>query len=189
MKYMWILLVLVSVHVQAQKFDSLAMTPPMGWNSWNTFSVNIDEKLINGIADSFIKDGLKDAGYEYLVIDDGWMAKERDKNGNLLADPEKFPNGMKAVIDYVHSKGLKFGIYNCAGNKTCGGYPGSRGHEYQDALLYASWGVDYLKYDWCNTEKLNAEECILRCVMPYVQPAARLSLAYVNGGIITPDLG
>lgn len=157
MKYAWIFLILIAVNVQAQKFDSLAITPPMGWNSWNTFSVNIDEKLIKGIADSFIKDGLKDAGYEYIVIDDGWMAKERDKNGNLLADPIKFPNGMKAVVDYVHSKGLKFGIYNCAGNKTCGGYPGSRGHEYQDALLYASWGVDYLKYDWCNTEKLNAE--------------------------------
>jgi alpha-galactosidase len=152
-----LLLLLLVSSVQAQKFDSLAMTPPMGWNSWNTFSVNIDEKLIKGIADSFMKDGLKDAGYQYIVIDDGWMAKERDKNGNLVADPVKFPSGMKAVVDYVHSKGLKFGIYNCAGNKTCGGYPGSRGHEYQDALLYASWGVDYLKYDWCNTEKINAE--------------------------------
>lgn len=151
------LILVLAFSVQAQKFDSLAMTPPMGWNSWNTFSVNIDEKLIKEIADSFIKDGLKDAGYQYIVIDDGWMAKERDKDGNLVADPVKFPSGMKAVVDYVHSKGLKFGIYNCAGNKTCGGYPGSRGHEYQDALLYASWGVDYLKYDWCNTEKINAE--------------------------------
>jgi alpha-galactosidase len=157
MRYGWILLILISIHVQAQKFDSLAKTPPMGWNSWNTFSVNIDEKLIKDVADSFVKDGLKDAGYQYIVIDDGWMAKERDKSGNLVPDPIKFPNGMKSVVDYVHSKGLKFGIYNCAGNKTCGGYPGSRGHEYQDALLYASWGVDYLKYDWCNTEKLNAE--------------------------------
>lgn len=151
------LIVLFTIQAHAQKFDSLAMTPPMGWNSWNTFSVNIDEKLIKDVADSFIKDGLKDAGYQYIVIDDGWMAKERDTNGNLVADPVKFPNGMKSVVDYVHSKGLKFGIYNCAGNKTCGGFPGSRGHEYQDALLYASWGVDYLKYDWCNTEKLNAE--------------------------------
>lgn len=157
MKYLGIVLMFLALGVQAQKFDSLAKTPPMGWNSWNTFSVNIDEKLIHDVADSFVKDGLKDAGYQYIVIDDGWMAKERDKNGNLVADPVKFPNGMKAVVDYVHSKGLKFGIYNCAGSKTCGGYPGSRGHEYQDALLYASWGVDYLKYDWCNTEKLNAE--------------------------------
>lgn len=148
---------LIAAHAHAQKFDSLALTPPMGWNSWNTFSVNIDEQLIRDIADSFVKDGLSDAGYQYLVLDDGWMAKARDEQGNLVADPVKFPHGMKAVVDYVHSKGLKFGIYNCAGNKTCGGYPGSRGHEYQDALLYASWGVDYLKYDWCNTEKLNAE--------------------------------
>jgi alpha-galactosidase len=158
-RILWIIcwISLFTTQVNAQKFDSLAKTPPMGWNSWNTFSVNIDEKLVKGIADSFIKDGLKDAGYQYIVLDDGWMAKERDKNGNLIADPDKFPNGMKAVVDYVHSKGLKFGIYNCAGSKTCGGYPGSRGHEYQDALLYASWGIDYLKYDWCNTEKINAE--------------------------------
>jgi alpha-galactosidase len=158
-RILWIIcwIGLFTTQVNAQKFDSLAKTPPMGWNSWNTFSVNIDEKLVKGIADSFIKDGLKDAGYQYIVLDDGWMAKERDKNGNLIADPDKFPNGMKAVVDYVHSKGLKFGIYNCAGSKTCGGYPGSRGHEYQDALLYASWGIDYLKYDWCNTEKINAE--------------------------------
>lgn len=156
-KFGWLIGVLMAFQVQAQKFDSLALTPPMGWNSWNTFSINIDEKLIKDVADSFVKDGLKDAGYQYIVIDDGWMAKERDAKGNLVADPVKFPNGMKSVADYVHSKGLKFGIYNCAGSKTCGGFPGSRGHEYQDALLYASWGVDYLKYDWCNTEKLNAE--------------------------------
>lgn len=156
-KFGWLIGVLIAFQVQAQKFDSLALTPPMGWNSWNTFSINIDEKLIKDVANSFVKDGLKDAGYQYIVIDDGWMAKERDAKGSLVADPVKFPNGMKSVVDYVHGKGLKFGIYNCAGSKTCGGFPGSRGHEYQDALLYASWGVDYLKYDWCNTEKLNAE--------------------------------
>lgn len=156
-KFGWLIGVLMAFQVPAQKFDSLALTPPMGWNSWNTFSINIDEKLIKDVANSFVKDGLKDAGYQYIVIDDGWMAKERDAKGSLVADPVKFPNGMKSVVDYVHGKGLKFGIYNCAGSKTCGGFPGSRGHEYQDALLYASWGVDYLKYDWCNTEKLNAE--------------------------------
>jgi alpha-galactosidase len=85
------------------------------------------------------------------------MAKERDAQGNLVADPEKFPNGIKVLSDCIHSKGLKIGIYNCAGDKTCGGYPGSRGHEYQDALMYASWGIDFLKYDWCNTSKINAE--------------------------------
>jgi alpha-galactosidase len=141
--------------VSAQKFDELALTPPLGWNSWNTFATDINEKLVKDIADKFISLGLKDAGYEYIVLDDGWMAKERDENGNLVADPVKFPNGMKALADYIHSKGLKFGLYNCAGAKTCAGYPGSRGREYQDAKMYASWDVDFLKYDWCNTENIN----------------------------------
>jgi alpha-galactosidase len=101
---------------------------------------------------------MKESGYQYFVLDDGWMAMERDQNGSLVADPVKFPHGMKAFADYVHSKGLKFGIYNCAGSKTCAGYPGTRGHEYEDARLYASWGVDFLKYDWCNTDSLNTEE-------------------------------
>jgi alpha-galactosidase len=101
---------------------------------------------------------MKDAGYTYFVLDDGWMAMERDKDGNLVADPKKFPNGMKAFADYVHSKGLKFGIYNCAGTKTCAGYPGTHGYEYQDARLYASWGVDYLKFDWCYADGINAKD-------------------------------
>jgi len=142
----------------AQKFEELAQTPPMGWNSWNTFQTNIDEPLLKGMVDTYVSSGMKDAGYTYFVLDDGWMAMERDKNGDLVADPKKFPNGMKEFADYVHSKGLKFGIYNCAGTKTCAGYPGTRGYEYQDARLYASWGVDYLKFDWCNSEGLNAQE-------------------------------
>lgn len=146
-----------SVFSYSQKDTTLALLPPMGWNSWNTFETKIDENLIIGVVDAFIRDGLKEAGYNYIVLDDGWMAKERDAQGNLVPDPAKFPKGLKHVSDYIHSKGLKFGIYNCAGDKTCGGYPGSRGHEYQDALKYAEWGVDYLKYDWCNTEKINAE--------------------------------
>jgi alpha-galactosidase len=133
----------------------------MGWNSWNTFGTDINEKLVRDIADAFVTLGLKDAGYQYIVLDDGWMAKERDANGNLVADPKKFPSGMKALSDYVHSKGLKFGLYNCAGTHTCASYPGSRGYEYQDARLYAGFGVDYLKYDWCNTGKLNAEEAYI----------------------------
>lgn len=151
------ILVLCTTLLQAQKFEGLANTPPMGWNSWNTFKTDINEQLIKDIADAYLLHGLKEAGYQYIVIDDGWMAMERDQNGYLVPNKEKFPNGLKPVIDYVHSKGLKFGIYNCAGAKTCAGYPGSRGHEYQDARTYAEWGVDYLKYDWCNTEKLNAE--------------------------------
>lgn len=155
------LAIIVSVNLFAQKFEGLAETPPMGWNSWNTFATDINEDLVKGIADAFERDGYKEAGYEYIVLDDGWMSMERDQNGNLVADLEKFPSGMKALVDYVHSKGLKFGLYNCAGTKTCAGYPGSRGYEYQDARLYASWGVDYLKYDWCNTGKLNAEEAYI----------------------------
>ncbi|MDR1763416.1 MAG: glycoside hydrolase family 27 protein [Dysgonamonadaceae bacterium] len=141
----------------AQKAENLALTPPMGWNSWNTFGVEINEQLIKDIADIFVSTGLKEAGYEYVVLDDGWMDMQRDAHGNLLPHPVKFPNGIKAVADYVHSKGLKFGLYNCAGSKTCAGYPGSRGHEYQDAAKYAEWGADFLKYDWCNTEKLTTE--------------------------------
>lgn len=159
--YFLIVLLLISLKINAQKFEGLALTPPMGWNSWNTFGTNINEALVKDIANKFVELGLKDAGYEYIVLDDGWMSKERDVNGNLVADPVKFPSGMKALADYVHSKGLKFGLYNCAGDKTCAGYPGSRGHEYQDARLYASWGVDFLKYDWCNTEKINAESAYI----------------------------
>lgn len=127
----------------------LAALPPMGWNSWNTFGSNINEELIKGIADKFIELGLKDAGYEYVVIDDCWAERERDKNGNLVPDKNKFPNGIKPVSDYVHSKGLKFGMYSCAGTHTCAGYPGSFEHEYRDAATFAEWGVDYLKYDYC----------------------------------------
>lgn len=124
-------------------------TPPMGWNSWNTFGENMSEQLIFETADKMVESGLKDCGYDYLVIDDCWSLKERDKNGKLVADPEKFPHGMKAVADYLHSKGLKFGMYSCAGNLTCAGYPGSFEHEFDDAKTFAEWGVDFLKYDYC----------------------------------------
>ncbi len=123
--------------------------PPMGWNSWNTFGTNIDEQLIKETADTMVESGLLDAGYEYLVIDDCWSEKQRDNNGRLVPDKTKFPNGMKAVADYVHSKGLKFGIYSCAGVLTCAGYPGSFDYEFIDAETFAQWGVDYLKYDYC----------------------------------------
>lgn len=143
----------------AQKFENLAPTPPMGWNSWNTFQTNISEQLVKDIADIMVSSGMKDAGYIYLVLDDGWMAMERDpKTGDLVPDPKKFPNGMASLINYIHGKGLKFGLYNCAGTKTCAGYPGTRGYEYQDARFYASLRIDYLKYDWCNTEGITAKE-------------------------------
>ena len=127
----------------------LVTKPPMGWNSWNTFGENIHEDMIKETADAMVSTGLKDAGYEYLVIDDCWSEHERDKEGRLVADHTKFPHGMKAVADYVHEKGLKFGMYSCAGTLTCAGYPGSYEHEFIDADTFASWGVDFLKYDYC----------------------------------------
>ena len=127
----------------------LAKTPPMGFNTWNTFGPDINEKMVLEMADVIVEKGYKDAGYQYVVIDDCWSLRERDENGNLVADPEKFPHGMKYVGDYIHSKGLKFGMYSCAGTRTCAGYPASFDHEYQDARTFASWGVDFLKYDFC----------------------------------------
>lgn len=124
-------------------------TPPMGWNSWNTFGADINEQLIFDTADKMVETGLSVLGYEYLVIDDCWALKERDENGRLVADPQKFPHGMKAVADYVHSKGLKFGMYSCAGYLTCAAYPGSFEYEFIDAKTFAEWGVDFLKYDYC----------------------------------------
>ncbi|GHU72195.1 hypothetical protein FACS1894184_19820 [Clostridia bacterium] len=121
----------------------------MGWNSWNTFSEKIDEQLLRGSADAIVSSGLRDAGYEYVVIDDCWSLKQRGSKGELVADPEKFPSGMKALAEYIHSLGLKFGMYSCAGTRTCADYPASFEHEFQDAETFASWGVDYLKYDYC----------------------------------------
>ncbi len=143
---------------QSLAFDrqqSLASTPPMGWNSWNKFGCDVSESLIRQIADAMVASGMKDAGYQYVVVDDCWQTG-RDSNGNIVADPQRFASGMKALADYVHAKGLKFGIYSDAGTKTCAGRPGSRGYEFQDAAQYAAWGVDYLKYDWCNTSTQDA---------------------------------
>ncbi len=158
-KLIWSALALALAHTTAaQKFEGLAPVPPMGWNSWNAFQTGINEKLIMETADIMVSSGMKDAGYTCLVLDDGWMAMERDSLGNLVPDPQKFPHGLKAVVDYVHAKGLKFGMYNCAGTLTCAKYPGTRGYEYQDARNYAAWNIDYLKYDWCNTHGINAKE-------------------------------
>lgn len=126
----------------------LAQTPPMGWNSWNTFGGAINESVIRETADAFVSEGLKDAGYEYVVIDDLWEADAR-VDGRLTWDPAIFPSGIPALADYVHSLGLKFGIYSCAGSHTCGGKPASYGYEEVDAQTFAGWGVDFLKYDFC----------------------------------------
>ncbi len=129
--------------------ESLALTPPMGWNSWNSTGTNISDAVIREVADMMVSSGLKDVGYTYIVIDDYWHGGRDSVSGMLYADPEKFPNGIKALADYVHSKGLKFGIYSDAGTQTCGEMPGSYGYEEKDAKLFAEWGVDYLKYDYC----------------------------------------
>jgi alpha-galactosidase len=141
--------------VRAQSFEQLAPVPPMGWNSWNKFGCNVSETLIKEMADAMVKSGMRDAGYTTIVIDDCWQV-DRDSAGNIVADSARFPSGMKALADYIHSKGLKFGLYSCAGSATCQGRPGSRGYQFQDARQYAAWGVDYLKYDWCNEEGQNA---------------------------------
>lgn len=155
-KAFFLVIYLYALAAMGQKQQGLALTPPMGWNSWNKFACDVDEQLIRETADAMAASGMREVGYEYIVIDDCWHGK-RDSLGFIQPDPERFPSGMKALADYVHSKGLKFGIYSDAGWQTCGGRPGSRGREYQDAQTYASWGVDYLKYDWCNTEGLKAE--------------------------------
>jgi alpha-galactosidase len=129
-----------------------AATPPMGFNDWNAFGCNVDEQLIEQTADFFVSSGLKAAGYEYVNIDDCWLERSRSADGHLVPDPVKFPDGIKGVADYVHSKGLKLGIYEDAGTQTCAGYPGSLGHEQTDADDFAAWGVDYLKYDNCNNQ-------------------------------------
>ncbi|AJQ95052.1 glycoside hydrolase family 27 protein [Gynuella sunshinyii] len=137
--------------------NGVSRTPPMGWNTWNTFGCNINESLIRQMADSIVSSGMADAGYKYVVVDDCWFNPNRDSAGNLQSDPSRFPSGMKALGDYLHSKGLKFGIYQVPVDKTCAQYfssypgaTGSQGHEYQDAQQFAAWGVDYLKYDWCS---------------------------------------
>ncbi len=140
---------------QAQKTEGLALTPPMGWNSWNKFHCNVSEALIRETADAMVSSGMKDAGYQYVNIDDCWHGT-RDSLGFIRPNSAHFPSGIKALADYIHSKGLKLGIYSDAGSKTCAGRPGSRGYENQDAEMYARWGVDYLKYDWCNTDSLSA---------------------------------
>ena len=127
----------------------VAATPPLGWNSWNGFGCDVGDALIRQTADAIVASGLRAAGYRYVTIDDCWMAANRDTQGRLVPNPKTFPYGMKALADYVHGKGLKLGIYSSAGTKTCAGYPASLGHETIDARTFASWGVDYLKYDNC----------------------------------------
>lgn len=146
--------------------------PPMGYNTWNTFGDDINEKLVMELADAMVTSGLRDTGYNYLVIDDCWSEKQRDKDGCLVPDKAKFPSGMRAMADYIHAKGLKFGMYSCAGTLTCAGYPGSYRYEYQDAKTFADWGVDFLKYDYCYRSKNAAGPDLYR----------KMALALKNSG-------
>ncbi|KAJ4844257.1 Alpha-galactosidase 2 [Turnera subulata] len=139
--------------------NGLGRTPPMGWNSWNHFQCNIEEKLIRQTADAMVSSGLAAVGYQYINLDDCWAELNRDSQGNLVPKTSTFPSGIKALADYVHSKGLKLGIYSDAGSQTCSKQmPGSLGHEEQDAKTFASWGIDYLKYDNCNNDGTSPKE-------------------------------
>lgn len=148
-------------------------TPPMGWNSWNTFFDKVSDELLCSVADAMVAQGLLSAGYEYLIVDDGWLARERDENGHQVPDPKKFPRGIKPVIDYIHEKGLKFGIYSCCGTHTCGGYPGSFEHEFEDAKQYADWGVDYLKYDNCYRSQTTSSPLLYRRIAMALRASGR----------------
>ena len=152
----------------------MAATPPMGWNSWNAFKLDINENRIRSVADSISSNGMEAAGYQYVVVDAGWKYSSRTSDGRLIPDPNKFPSGMKSLADYIHSKGLLFGLYTDAGAQDCDSAgPGSKGHEQLDAQAFAAWGADFMKEDWCSSEGLDAQtayrtmsEAILRTRRP-----------------------
>ncbi len=141
-------LLFYAMNSMSQTNGNLAPRPPMGFMTWNYFGVNINEQDIKTLADAMFESGLRDLGFNYIFIDDGWQGG-RDNKNNMIADPQKFPSGMKALVDYVHSKGMKIGIYSDAAQLTCAGYTASLGFEEQDAKTFAKWGFDYLKYDYC----------------------------------------
>jgi len=157
------------------KYNGLARTPPMGWNSWNKFRNQVSDKMVREMADAIVKSGMKDAGYIYVNIDDTWESAHRDANGNIQTN-NKFPD-MKALADYIHSKGLKLGIYSSPGPRTCAGYLGSFEHEEQDARTYAGWGIDYLKYDWCSASQVYDEQ-----QSTMANAYAKMGLALLNSG-------
>lgn len=167
---------------QAQQ---LAQTPPMGWNSWNKFACDVNEQLIREMSDAMVSSGLKAAGYQYVNIDDCWQVS-RNAQGNIIADPAKFPGGIKALADYVHGKGLKLGVYTDAGRLTCQKRPGSFDHELQDAKTYASWGVDYVKVDWCYSEGLDPEVQYAKFRDALAQAGRPIVFSICNWGVKAP---
>jgi len=169
----------------AQTSASLALTPPMGWNSWNKFGCNVSDKLIREMADAMVSSGMQAAGYQYVNIDDCWQVS-RDASGTIVADPTRFPSGMKALVDYVHGKGLKLGLYTDAGTGTCEKRPGSLNHEDQDAKTYASWGIDYVKIDWCNSEGLDPEVQYAKFRDALAHSGRPIVFSICNWGVKTP---
>ena len=169
----------------AQTSASLAQTPPMGWNSWNKFGCNVSDKLIREMADAMVSSGMQAAGYQYVNIDDCWQVS-RDASGTIVADPARFPEGMKALADYVHSKGLKLGLYTDAGTGTCEKRPGSLNHEDQDAKTYASWGIDYVKIDWCNSEGLDPQVQYAKFRDALAHSGHPIVFSICNWGVKTP---
>ncbi len=157
----------------------------MGWNSWNKFGCNVSDKLIHEMADAMISSGMQAAGYQYVNIDDCWQVS-RDAQGTIVADPARFPSGIKALADYVHSKGLKLGIYTDAGTGTCEKRPGSLNHEVQDAKTYASWGIDYVKIDWCNAEGLDPEVQYAKLRDALAQSGRPIVFSICNWGVKAP---
>jgi len=176
---------LLAPATSAQTSASLAPTPPMGWNSWNKFGCNVSDKLIREIADAVVSSGLQAAGYQYVNIDDCWQVS-RDASGTIVADPARFPSGIKALADYVHGKGLKLGIYTDAGTGTCEKRPGSLNHEVQDAKTYASWGIDYVKIDWCNAEGLDPEVQYAKFRDALANSGRPIVFSICNWGVKTP---
>jgi len=163
----------------------LALTPPMGWNSWNKFACDVSEKLIRETADAVVSSGMKDAGYQYVNIDDCWQVR-RDAQGTIVADPTRFPSGIKALADYVHSKGLKLGVYTDAGTLTCQKRPGSLDHELQDMKTYAGWGVDYVKIDWCHAEGLDPATQYAKFRDAIAQSGRPIVFSICNWGVKAP---
>jgi alpha-galactosidase len=176
---------LLAPATSAQTSASLAPTPPMGWNSWNKFGCNVSDKLIREIADAVVGSGMQAAGYQYVNIDDCWQVS-RDASGTIVADPTRFPSGIKALAGYVHAKGLKLGIYTDAGTGTCEKRPGSLNHEVQDAKTYASWGIDYVKIDWCNAEGLDPEVQYAKFRDALANSGRPIVFSICNWGVKTP---
>ncbi len=165
----------------------IKLNPVMGWNTWNTFGENINEELLMQTADKLVDDGYLAAGYEYLIIDDCWSLKQRDKNGRLVPNPQKFPHGMKYIADYVHSKGLKFGMYSDCGFYTCAQYPGSYGYEYIDAQTFAEWEIDYLKYDYgFFPSSADTKNAYLTMAQAIRTTGRDIILAACNWGVLEP---